>query len=189
MSDERLLRQDRPRGDSQPNGTQRTDSTDGRNRPFPHSLANQEHGPSNVAASRHTYRQGLWSFVEQLPQPADDQTVKDAAQQVFSLADQYVDNFYVNRLRESIRVDAKFQNLQFPNLPAGSAAATVIQLVTDPIIVIKHCLVHVLLSCIAFDNDGDQLPSFLPPEFTALARALRGHEIPGKCIQFGMKFV
>lgn len=180
MSVDRLPRRDPSVGEIQFHGMQRMNSTNTMNGPVPQTRANHEYGQPGIANLPHSSRHGLWNFIAQLPQPADDQTIQIAAQQVFSLADQYVDNFYVNRLHESIRMDVRFRDLDFPHLPGGSAPAVMIQLVEDPTVVIKHCLVHVLLTCIAFDNDGRQLPSLLPPEFTALAKALRGHEIPGK---------
>lgn len=115
---------------------------------------------------------GLWSIIERLPQPVADQTVISLAQQVFLLADNFVDNHYGDRLGQTMGSDHRYKAMAFPYLDNGTRPADVLFLIEHPTIAIKHCIIYLLLSCISFDDGGGSLPSLLPHEFTVTASAL-----------------
>lgn len=114
----------------------------------------------------------LWSWIPQLPQSHDDETIKRNVEAVFALAEQYIDNFYEDKLRQGILADEAFINMEFPALPGSMAAKDILAFVENPTVVIKHCLVYIILSCIAFDADSPY-SSLLPTEFTVVEEALR----------------
>ena len=130
-----------------------------------------------VSGNRRAAQKKLWSWIERLPQPEDDQTIAGHVNQVFALAEQYIDNFYIDKLHQKIVLDPILTEMDFAGLPNDNSPGDVLYNVKHPTVVIKHCLVTVLLSCITFDAESP-LPSLLPPEFVALEVALKESTIP-----------
>lgn len=125
--------------------------------------------------SRRNLQKGLWTWIERLPQPEDDHSIISRVNRVFALAEDYVDSFYVDKISQIFVHDSTFAEMQFTCLPAE--VAEVISNIQHPTIVIKHCILSILLSCIAFDADSPY-PSLLPDEFTVLEEALRSSTAP-----------
>ena len=125
---------------------------------------------ASLAQSHQGYRSGLWAWIDHLPQSVDDDNIISNVQQVFTFADQYVNNFYVDRPSQQRDCEPFLCPESFGNLPDGIQPADVIHIVAQPTAVIKHSLVATLLSTISLTRPGPY--SLLPPEFTALAKAV-----------------
>lgn len=125
---------------------------------------------SSLTHSHRSYRPSLWAWIDHIPQSADDATIIFKVQQVFTLAEQFVNNFYVDRPSQQCQCELLFEHKSFENLPVGIQPSDVIHIVAHPTAMIKHSLVALLLSTILLTRNGPYC--LLPSEFTALARAV-----------------
>lgn len=126
---------------------------------------------ASLARSHPSYRSNLWAWIDHIPQSADDATIIFNVQQVFTLAEQYVNNFYVDRQpSQQCQCEQFLRHESFENLPIGIQPSDVIHIVAHPTVMIKHSLVALLLSTISLTQNGPYC--LLPSEFTALTRAV-----------------
>jgi hypothetical protein len=116
----------------------------------------------------------LWSWIPHLRQSVDDKNMVANVREVFVLAEQYVNNYYVNRLRRELPEDFSevLKGMSFPHLSPYPAITDLLRQVHHQDTVIKHCLVSIILSTISLDCDNSY-PSLLPLEFTQLPKALQ----------------
>jgi hypothetical protein len=116
--------------------------------------------------------ENLWSWVHHLRQSADDKNIVLNVREVFVLAEQYVNNFYVNRPRQELPEDLPpdLEKMSFPHL--SSSVTDLLRQVHCQDTVIKHCLVSIILSTISLDCDNSYR-SLLPLEFIQLPKALQ----------------
>jgi hypothetical protein len=118
--------------------------------------------------------ENLWSWVPHLRQSADDKSIVSNVREVFVLAEQYVNNFYVNRPCPELPEDLppELEKMSFPHLPFRTPVTDLLRQVHCQDTVIKHCLVSIILSTISLDCDNSY-PSLLPLEFIQLPKALQ----------------
>lgn len=116
----------------------------------------------------------LWSWIPHLRQSVDDKNIVANVRKVFVLAEQYVNNYYVNRPLQELPEDfpAEIKGMSFPHLFPHTPIIDLLQQVHHQDTVIKHCLVSIILSTISLDCDNSY-PSLLPLEFTQLPKALQ----------------
>ena len=116
----------------------------------------------------------LWSWIPHLRQSVDDKNMVANVREVFVLAEQYVNNHYVNRPYQELPEDfpPELKGMSFPHLFPYTPITDLLRQVHRQDTVIKHCLVSIILSTISLDCDNSY-PSLLPLEFTQLPKALR----------------
>jgi len=127
---------------------------------------------TGTTGSYQAYRPGLWTWIDHVLQSKDDQTIVANIQQVVAFAEQYVNNYYLDILKQNPCKLPFFEREAFLNLPPEVSITDVLCDIVHPTTVIKHCLVALLLNSISFEGEGP-VPSLLPAEFTSLARAIR----------------
>ena len=116
----------------------------------------------------------LWSWIPHLRQSVDDKNMVASVREVFVLAEQYVNNYYVNRSCQELPEDfpEELKEMSFPHLFPYTPITDLLRQIHHQDTVIKHCLVSIILSTISPDCDNSY-PSLLPLEFTQLPKALR----------------
>lgn len=161
---------------STPRSNDQTSSS--RSRKNPKRSNSPQAGSTSTIVSHQSHRPTLWDWINHIPQSADDQTIIAHVRQVFSLAEQYVNNFYVDRQGQQLGEGARFplEKDGFQDVPDEASLEDIICDVTDPTTVIKHCLIALLVSTISFDDRSEY--SLLPREFTLLAKTIRKNEGP-----------
>jgi len=127
---------------------------------------------SSTTQSCRQDRPTLWAWTEHVPQSVDDERIVFDVQQVFTLAEQYVNNFYTDRLGQRCILEPPLhvELTAFETLPAGVEAHKLIEFVAQPTAMIKHSLVALLLSTISITKDGPYC--LLPSSFVPLVRAV-----------------
>lgn len=74
---------------------------------------------ASLTRSHQSYRPSLWAWIDHIPQSADDATIIFNVQQVFTLAEQYVNSFYVDRPSHQCQCELFLRHESFENLPVG----------------------------------------------------------------------
>ncbi|KAJ9660459.1 hypothetical protein H2198_002577 [Neophaeococcomyces mojaviensis] len=127
---------------------------------------------SGTDLSLRRYLPKLWAWIDHVPQSADDQYIIASVRRIFATAEQYVNNFYVDRLGQRTELEPFIERHAFSDIPEGCSKKDLLSSVVHPTTVIKHSLVVTLLSTISLECP-DHLPPLLPKEYLSLARAIR----------------
>lgn len=119
-------------------------------------------------------RNGLWSWIPYIAHSADDTDVQSQVKEVFLFAEQFVMNYYCDRVPiDEIPMDALSKVNRSRLLPMGQLQTYLIESSYQTTL-IKHVLISLMLDLISFDSVGSE-GFLLPQEFRnyiALAKAM-----------------
>lgn len=118
----------------------------------------------------------LFSWRKYLPQSMDDSTIVDSVQKIFVLAEQYVNNFYIDCKGRKAQSVPFFERQGLSHLLADVETDVLMYSVAHPTILIKHSLVASLLNVISLETQY-RWPSLLPDEFLCMTKAIRQSDV------------
>jgi hypothetical protein len=111
------------------------------------------------------------AWEKHLLQSTDDRTIQQEVLTLFELIEHHVENYYRDATANvSVMADNELSKLQSCYLPCSRTAGSVLKETSHPVPVIKHCLIHFVVS--GMSSSEEAMFSLLPEEFTALPRAI-----------------
>lgn len=106
---------------------------------------------------------GLWSWIPYVPQSADDDTVLYHVKEVFLFAEQFVVNFYTDRMATCAASQEVLSKVNRSQLLSDGELQTQLSDATYHTTLIRHILISLMLDLISFESVASA--SLLPKEF------------------------